>query len=318
MTPAFRCGHVALIGRSNAGKSTLLNRLVGRKVAIVSPVPQTTRTLVVGVRNRPDAQVVFVDTPGVHLPQHALNRRMLEETRGALQGVDAAVVLIDVSDKMGKGDSYVLDMVRATGIPHVVGLNKVDVVGRKSRLLPLIAELAREGQPDAPLAVVPLSGLEGTNVEELLDELVKVLPESPAIYPRDITTDQSERFLLAELIREKVLHATREEVPHATTVLVDAVEDKPRESGRDVLVVHATLAVEKEGQKGILIGRGGEMLKRIGSEARKDIEERLDVSCHLALHVKVIPRWRDDRRVLAEMFEGTRDVVSLAAAEDEE
>jgi GTP-binding protein Era len=308
----FRCGHVAIVGRTNAGKSTLVNRLVGEKVSIVSPVPQTTRNLVIGVRNEPDAQLVLVDTPGFHAPEHAMNRRMIEDATGSMSGVDVIVQLIDVSDAIGKGDAFVTSRAKGAGPPLVIALSKVDRVRPKERLLPIMERLAEEGAA----AIVPISAVDGTGLEGLVAEIRERLPESPAIYPKDITTDQTERFLIAELVREKILLATRQEIPHATTVLVESVEEKIRPDGRTVLVVGARIAVEKENQKAILIGKGGSMLKRVGSDARRDIESLLNVRCHLSLEVAVMARWREDPRVLDRIFEGTRAMVA-GTGEDE-
>jgi len=311
----FRCGRVAVIGRTNAGKSTLLNRLVGEKVAIVSPVPQTTRHALLGVHAAEGLQVLFVDTPGVHAPQHELNRRMLEQTWGTLDGVDAVVLVLDASDRFGKGDAFALRRVRESGLPFVIALNKVDRVKPRERLLPMIERLHAEAGPHA---IVPISALEGDNVERLVDELRVLLPEGPPLLPTDIASDQSERFFVAELIREKVLLATREEVPHATAVLIDAVEEKRGREGRPLLVVKASLVVEKPNQKGILIGKGGAMLKRIGTAARQDIEQLLGTACHLELFVRVSPRWRNDQRVLAEVFAEHRAPVEEAPAPEPE
>jgi GTP-binding protein Era len=306
MSGDFRCGHVAVVGRTNAGKSTLVNRLVGEKISIVSPTPQTTRTIVVGVRNEPGAQLVLVDTPGFHKPQHELNRRMMREAEGALEGVDAIVVLVDAADNPGRGDDFVLQRVRDAGPPFIIALNKVDRMSRKGELLPLIEKYWELG----PAAVIPISSQTGLGVDDLVAECVKLLPESPAIYPADITTDQTERFLVAELIREKILLATREEIPHATTVLIESMEDKRRPEGKDVLVVEARLVTEKENQKAILIGKGGTMLKRIGTAARQEIEELLGVRCHLSLLVGLHPKWREDEGMLEEMFAGSRALVT--------
>jgi GTP-binding protein Era len=295
----FRCGRIAVVGRTNAGKSTLINRLVGEKVAIVSNVPQTTRLALIGVLNAEGTQFVFVDTPGIHAPKHALNRRMLEQTWAAMEGVDAVLLLIDASDRFGRGDRAALERVKATGLPWVLGLNKVDLVKPKSKLLPMIERFDREQEPKA---IVPISATGQEHFEALLGELRALLPEAPAQYPTDIASDQTERFFLAELIREKVLHATRQEVPHATTVFIEAIDEAQGKKGKPLLVVKAALAVEKPNQKGILIGKGGAMLKRMGTAARLDIEEQLGTACHLELFVRVAPEWRNDERVLGEVF----------------
>jgi len=230
---------------------------------------------------------------------------MVAEAYAALDGVDAIVLVVDVSERIGRGDRHVLERVEATGTPFVLLLNKADRVKPKEKLLPIIAELS-EGPA---VAVVPASALHGAGVEGLLAELRRLLPEGPAELPTDLATDQTERFLVAELIREKVLDATREEVPHATTVLVDSLREAEGAEGRPRLIVDASLVVEKENQKAIVIGRGGQMLKRIGTAARLDIEKQLDISCRLNLFVKVIRKWREDRAVLSQVFDGNRGVV---------
>jgi GTP-binding protein Era len=303
---SFRCGHVAIVGRTNAGKSTLVNRLVGEKISIVSPTAQTTRNLVIGIRNTPGAQVVLVDTPGFHLPQHELNRRMIDEAQGSMQGVDAIVLVIDASDRVGKGDQFALERVKATGTPFVLAFNKVDRVRPTSKLLPTLTRFAEAGAA----ALVPISGATGDNVETLIAQVVALLPEAPPIYPVDITTDQTERFLVAELIREKILLATRQEVPHAAVVLIDRMAEKKGKDGKPLLVVAATIAVEKDNQKAILIGRQGSMLKHVGSEARKDVESELGIHAHLALTVIVHPRWREDASVLERIYAGTRAIIT--------
>lgn len=310
MSPAspgpFRCGHVAVAGRTNAGKSTLVNRLVGEKVSIVSPIPQTTRNLILGMRNEPGVQIVFVDTPGFHVPQHALNRRMLDEARGGMAGVDAIVLVIDASEHIGKGDEFAVEQVRRADIPFVIAFNKVDLVRPKERLLPVLERFAECGAQ----AMIPISAAESLNLDGLMDAIRRLLPESPAIYPADVTTDQTERFLVAELIREKILLATRQEIPHASVVLIERIEEKRDKDGKPLLVVEATIGVEKENQKAILIGRGGAMLKGIGSDARRDVEAELGLHAHLALKVAVRPRWREDPSVLDRIYSGTRALIA--------
>lgn len=308
----MRCGHVAVVGRTNAGKSTLVNQIVGEKISIVSPVPQTTRNVIIGVRNGPGYQLVLVDTPGFHVPQHEMNRRMVDDARGSMTGVDGIVLVVDASDRVGSGDEFGLDLVKKTEVPFVIALNKLDRIKPKERLLPLIERFAASGA----IAVVPISAAEGTQVDDLLTEIARLLPESPAIYPVDITTDQTERFLVAELIREKILLATREEVPHATVVLVERVEEKQGKEGKPLLVVEALVAVEKENQKAILIGKGGAMLKSIGMAARLDIEAALGLRCHLALTVGVKHRWRDDAVTLDRVFQGTRALIAAVDFDD--
>lgn len=307
----FRCGRVAVLGRTNAGKSTLLNRLVGRKVAIVAAAPQTTRRLIVGIRNEDAAQIVFVDTPGLHVPKHALNRRMIEQALGALEGVEAAVLLLDASARFGRGEEHALSRVGEASVPFVIGLNKVDRVRPKETLLPVIERFSGE---TPARAVVPLSALKGTGIDGLLAELRELLPPSPPLYPRDLTSEQTERFYVSELIREKVIEATRQELPHATAVFVEELQETTTRAGEPLLVVKAALAVEKPNQKGIVIGKEGSLLKRIGTAARRDIERQLGRRCHLETFVKVLPRWRDDRRVLAEVFAEHRLIPQFGPA----
>ncbi|MEM7248095.1 MAG: GTPase Era [Acidobacteriota bacterium] len=318
MSESFRCGLVGLVGRTNAGKSTLLNRLVGEKVAIVSPVPQTTRHLIRGVVHRDDAQLVFVDTPGLHRPQREMNARMLDLTHSTMQGVDLLLHVIDATVKPKTGEAMAAQRVREAGVPHVIALNKVDLVKPKSRLLPRIEQLAEAGAS----AIVPVSATSGNGVDGLLEELVKLLPEAPPIYPKDLTSDQAERFYIAELIREKILLATRQEVPHAAAVILDAVETREAKAG-EMLVVQASILVEKVNQRGILIGKGGQQLKAIGTAARKDVEKQLNVKCHLELFVKVQDAWRQDERVLREVLADPRSgtevlVDELDVSNDEE
>jgi GTP-binding protein Era len=230
-----------------------------------------------------------------------------------MESVDAIVVVIDASAQIGRGDRFVVERVEATGLPFVLLLNKADRVKPKERLLPLIAEMS----VGPAVAVVPGSALHGPGLEGLLQELRRLIPEGPAQLPADLATDQTERFMIAELIREKVLDATRQEVPHATTVLVDALRETEGGDDRPRLVVDASLVVEKENQKAILIGRGGQMLKRIGTAARLDLEQQLGVSCRLNLFVKVIRKWREDRGVLSQVFEGSRGVVPGRPTADE-
>jgi GTP-binding protein Era len=308
----FRCGRVAILGRTNAGKSTLLNRLVGEKVAIVSGTPQTTRQLITGVYNGEDAQVVFVDTPGLHKPQHLMNRRMLDQSYGAMGDVDAVLLLADAGDGIGRGDQFAISRVEDGGRPWLMALNKVDRVKPKDKLLPMIEGLqGRKGLR----AVVPISAANGSGVDGLVQELVAMLPEAPALYPRDMTSDQTERFFVAELIREKVLHATKQEVPHATAIFIEEMIEEPREKGGPILMVKAALAVEKPNQKGIIIGKAGSMLKKIGTAARLDIEQQLGRRCHLDIFVKVLAHWRDNERLIGDVLADPR--ADAARLEDE-
>ena len=289
---AFRSGFVAVVGRPNVGKSTLVNRLVGEKVAIVSDKPQTTRNRILAVLNRPDAQIVLFDTPGIHKPMHRMNERMVEAAVGSLGQVDLALWLVDVTEAYGPGDRYVRDVLQRSGKPVLLGLNKIDLVP-KPRLLPLIDEYHRLLDF---AEVVPLSGLKGDNVDRLAGLLTAHLPPGERLYPDDFLTDQPERFFVAEMVREQILRHTREEIPYSTAVIIDSFKEVP-----PLVRIEASILVERESQKGILIGRGGAMLKSIGSAARREIEAFLGTKVYLGLFVKVREGWREDPAVLDEM-----------------
>jgi GTP-binding protein Era len=284
-------GFVSLIGRPNAGKSTLLNRIVGTKVAIVSDKPQTTRTRIVGVKNYEDGQVVFVDTPGIHRPLHRLNVRMVDAAVETLREVDVVVLMFDASTRPGHGDEFVSNLLKDVKVPVVLVLNKIDLIAR-SGLLPLI-EQAQSWHPFA--AIVPLSAETGESVDRLEKVLLEHLPEADPIYPEDYLTDQPERVLVAETVREKVLQHMRAELPFSTAVVVDQFDETERE---DILRLYCTIFVETDSQKPIVIGRAGEMIKRIGTEARKDLEAFFETRVFLDLRVKVNPDWRDNERAL--------------------
>jgi GTPase len=288
----FRSGFVAVVGRPNVGKSTLVNRLVGEKVAIVSDKPQTTRNRILAVLNRRDGQVVLFDTPGIHKPMHRLNQRMVQTAVGSLGQVDIALWLVDVTEEYGPGDRYVRDVLQRSGKPVLLGLNKIDLVP-KPRLLPLIDQYRRLLDF---VDLVPVSGLKGENVDRLADRLVANLPEGERLYPDDFLTDQPERFFVAEMVREQILRHTREEIPYSTAVIIDGFKEGP-----PLVRIEASIVVERESQKGILIGRGGAMLKSIGSAARREIEAFLGTRVYLGLFVKVREGWREDPVLLDEM-----------------
>ena len=287
-------GYVSLIGRPNAGKSTLLNRLIGAKVAIVSDKPQTTRTRIVGVKNYDDGQLVFVDTPGIHRPLHRLNVRMVDAAVETLREVEVAVLVFDASTKPGRGDEFVSGLLRDVKMPVVLVLNKVDLIAKNS-LLPLI-QAAQSWHPFA--AIVPVSAATGDGVPELERLLLSLVPESDPLFPEDYLTDQPERALVAETVREKVLEQTRAELPFSTAVIVDQFDESEREQ---ILRLYCTIFVETESQKPIVIGRGGEMIKRFGTDARKDLEAFFETKVFLDLRVKVNPDWRDNERALDEI-----------------
>jgi GTP-binding protein Era len=299
-----KAGFVSLIGRPNAGKSTLLNRFVGQKVAIVSDKPQTTRHRIVGVRNAPGGQVVFIDTPGIHKPMHRMNQRMVDAATATLKEVDVAVLVVDVTEPPGGGDRFVLDLVKRSGVTTVLVLNKIDRV-RKPALLPIIQQYMGVAEF---AAVVPVSAMTGDGADILEREILAALPEGDPLYPEDYLTDQTQRTLAAELIREKVLAHTRDELPYSTAVVIEQFEEPEREGG--LTRIHASILVDHDSQKPIVVGKGGEMIKRIGTEARKDLEEMLDGRVFLDLYVKVRADWRDDERILNEIGLGTRRTTS--------
>jgi GTPase len=291
----LKVGFVSLIGRPNAGKSTLLNRLVGTKLAIVSDKPQTTRNRILGVRNYPDAQVVFVDTPGIHRPLHRMNVRMVDAALDTIREVDLLGLVVDASESGGKGQQFVVDLVKDVNVPVFLILNKIDLM-KKSRLLPIIDEYSRKA---SFAEIVPVSAATGDNVDRLERAIVDRLPEGDALYPTDYLTDQPERFFAAEIVREKLLQQMREEIPFSSAVLVDRFEEA--EDPKGVLKLYCTIVVERDSQKPIVIGRGGEMIKRIGTTAREDLERFFGTRVFLDLRVKVKSEWREDDRVLTDL-----------------
>jgi GTP-binding protein Era len=285
-----RAGTVALVGRPNAGKSTLMNRLLAEKVAIVSDKPQTTRHRLVGILTEPRGQMVFYDTPGIHKPLHRLNRQMVRQAVDALRDADVVCLLVDVSERFGAGDAYTLDLLRQAEGPRVLALNKVDLV-RKPEILPRLARYAETG---LFAELVPISASTGDGCDVLLDVLWRLLPVGEPLYEPELLTIHPERFLAAERIREKVLERTREELPFATAVVVDRWEEE------DGLVkIFASILVDRPGQKKILVGHGGRTIKEIGTAARLDLEEFLGKRVFLDLHVRLEPGWREDRAMLA-------------------
>ena len=291
----MKTGFVSLIGRPNAGKSTLLNRLVGTKLAIVSDKPQTTRNRILGVRNYPDAQVVYLDTPGIHRPLHRMNVRMVDAAVDTIREVDILGLVVDVMEPPGKGDRFVLDLVKNADAPVFLILNKIDL-RKKSRLLPLIQQYSEMG---SFAEIVPLSAATGDNVDRLERAIVDRLPEGEPRYPADYLTDQPERFFAAEIVREKLLQFTHAEIPFSSAVAVDRFEEPEGEKG--VLKLYCTIVVDRESQKPIVIGHGGEMIKRIGTAAREDLERFFGTRVFLDLHVRVKAEWREDDRILSEI-----------------
>ncbi|MBI4887955.1 MAG: GTPase Era [Acidobacteria bacterium] len=290
----MKSGFVSFIGRPNAGKSTLLNRIVGHRLAIVSDKPQTTRTRIAGVKNYPDGQVVFLDTPGVHKPMHRMNVRMVDLAIESMRNVDLLTLIVDVSVAEGPGDRFLLELVKGVPTPAILALNKVDLIA-KARLLPI---LDRYRQAHAFVEYVPISALDGTNVDVLETLCLRHLPDGEPLYPADYVTDQPERFVVAEMVREQVLQRTRDELPFSTAVTVDSFEEPEGKAGASI---YCTIVVERESQKPIVIGRGGAMIKQIGTAARAELERFFGARVYLDLRVKVRSEWRDDERVLDEM-----------------
>ncbi len=290
----MKSGFVALVGRPNAGKSTLMNRLVGQKLAIVSDKPQTTRNRITGVRTYPEGQVIYVDTPGLHRPLHRLNVRMVDTAMTALREVDVVVAIVDASEPTGGGDRFLMDAVRHIKAPRILALNKVDLIAKES-LLPQIERYDREvGFAD----IVPISAVTGENVERLEQVILSHLPEGAPLYPEDYLTDQPERFFVSELVREQVLRHTHAELPFASAVIVDRFEE-PDEKG--LLRLYCTILVERESQKPIVVGRAGSMIKAIGTDARQELEHFFQTRVFLDLRVKVRADWREDERSLDEL-----------------
>ena len=293
----FRAGFVTVIGRPNVGKSTLVNALVGQKVAIVSDKPQTTRNRILAVVNRPGGQIVLFDTPGIHKPQHRMNERMVEAAVRSLDQVDLVLWVIDIAEGYGPGERYVRQALKAARKPVMLAINKIDTVA-KPRILPAIEQYR---QFLDFVEIVPVSGLKGENVELLADRLVANLPAGERLYPEDYLTDQPERFFVAEMVREQILRQTREEIPYATGVVVESFKE-----GEPVVRIEASILAERDSQKAILIGKGGAMLKSIGTAARREIERFLGTKVYLGLFVKVRDRWREDPAILEEMGLGKR------------
>ncbi len=285
-----KSGFIAVIGRPNVGKSTLINSLIGQKIAIMSDKPQTTRNRILCILTRPEAQIVFLDTPGIHKPKHKLGEYMVKAAEGTLKEVDAIFFVVDATEKMGPGEYYILERLQATAKPVILVVNKLDLI-EKEQVLPIISHYT-DKYPF--VGVVPISAKEETNLDALIEEVEKYLPEGPQYYPEDMVTDQPERLIVAELVREKALQLTRDEVPHAIAVDVD--EMKARDNGDTYIRV--TIYVERDSQKGILIGAKGSMLKEIGRLARADIEMLLGTRVFLDLWVKVKKDWRDRDSVL--------------------
>jgi len=287
-----RSGFAAILGRPNAGKSTLLNRLVGQKIAIVTAKPQTTRNRIQGIVTRPEGQIVFIDTPGLHEPESALGRQMMREVAAALEGIDVLLLVADASRAFPEADELLLERAKRFRGKTILVLNKIDRLP-KPKLLPLLDAFQRAFDF---AAMVPISALQGSGCDNLLDEVLKQLPEGETYFPEDQITDQPERFLAAEIVREKAVQTMYHEVPYSLAVFVEKFEESPK-----LLRIEASMIVERDTQKKILIGHKGQMLKRIGTEARKELEEIFGTKVFLGLYVKVAPGWREDPRKVREL-----------------
>lgn len=289
MGEELKSGFVSIVGRPNSGKSTLLNRLVGQKISIVTPRPQTTRNVVRGIVTEAEGQIVFLDTPGIHKPLHKLNERMMRFMLDSLKHIDIVMLIVDASSSHGRGDEYALDLIRKVGVRRFLLLNKVDKVAKRE-LLPVIQRYSETVDFDQ---IFPISAKTGDGVDGLKSEIYKCLPEGPMYYPEEQPTDQQERFLVSEIIREKLILKTRQELPHATAIAIERYEEE-----NDRLQIFASIYVERDSQKKIVIGQGGQVIKEVGTSARKELESLLNSRIHLELHVKVRKKWRDNEQIL--------------------
>jgi GTPase len=287
-----RSGVVTIAGRPNSGKSTLVNHLVGEKVSIVTDKPQTTRNVIRGIVTRPEGQIVFQDTPGIHKPIHRMNDRMMKMVRNSLRDVDVLTLLVDASVPFGGGDEYTIELVKSVPLPKILLLNKIDKI-QKQDLLPRIERYSKLMDFEQ---VIPISARKGENVESYVTALFQLLPAGPPHYPEDQISDQMERNIASEMIREKLIDLTRDELPYSAAVVIDRFEE-----GDDLHRIYATVFVERESQKAIVIGKGGSMLKSIGTAARKELESFFRVKIYLELHVKVSKGWRDDESRLRDL-----------------
>ncbi len=290
----LRSGFVSIIGRPNVGKSTLLNRILGQKIAIASPKPQTTRNRILGIHNLPGAQILFLDTPGIHRGRGKLNRFMVDQALSACSGVDLVLFLVEANDPPGGGDDFILEVLAQGGVPVVLVINKIDLVP-KPKLLGLIDAFSKKFDFTE---IIPVSGQTGEGVDRLLEVIPGYLPEGPGHYPEDMITDLPERFIVAEMIREQVLKQTHDEIPYRVAVVVESFEEKPE---KDLVVIRAAICVERDSHKGIVVGKQGAMVRSIGKAARFDIERFLDSRVFLELFVKVEKNWTESARMLREL-----------------
>jgi len=291
---AFRSGFVSIIGRPNVGKSTLLNQILGEKIAIVSDKPQTTRTRILGVKHLPEAQIIFLDTPGIHKPKFGLNQRMVKTALGTLNEVDMILFLVDAKEDPGGGDRFIIEEVKKVNVPIFLILNKIDRVGKQALLPPI----ERYSGLYSFTEIIPVSALTGENVDRLVDVIVKYLPPGDPLFPEDEITDQPLRVIAAEVVREKILTRTRDEIPYSVGVVVEQFNEDPE---KELVSIHAVIYVERDSQKGIVIGKSGKMLKAVGTEARHDLERLIGTKVFLKLWVKVKDDWRGNEAILNEL-----------------
>jgi GTPase len=284
-----KSGFVSILGRPNSGKSTLLNRLIGEKISIVTDKPQTTRHVIRGIVTTPEGQIIFLDTPGIHKPIHRMNERMMKSVRSAMTGVDLMLLIVDCSAAFGRGDEFALELLKSVPTKKILLLNKIDRIDKKE-LLPIMDRYSRLASFEE---IVPISALTGENVEEAIKQVFLRLPEGPMFFPTDQISDQPERAIAAEMIREKLIILTEEEMPYSTAVVIDRFEE-----GEKLHRIFASIFVERDSQKAIVIGKGGQKLKQIGTDARKDLEGFFGRKIFLELHVKVRKNWRDDEETL--------------------
>ncbi len=288
----FKSGFIAIVGRPNVGKSTLMNYLIGQKIAITSPVAQTTRNRLRGILTTPEAQIIFVDTPGIHKPHHELGKVLVKNAKTAIKSVDLVLFLVDSSTDAGTGDRFIVDILKHIQTPVVLGLNKADLQPSNSQF---IDDSYADLIVDTNWSTVKFSATTGEGTEKLQSSLIKSLEPGPYYYPPDLVTDQPERFIMAELIREQILLQTRQEIPHSVAITIEKVEETPK-----ITKINAAINIERSSQKGILIGKKGSMLKTIGTEARQQIQKLISGEVYLELFVKVEPKWRQSRLLLAE------------------
>lgn len=295
---SFKSGFVSIIGRPNVGKSTFLNRVIGQKIAIMSDKPQTTRNKIQGVFTENDSQIVFIDTPGIHKPKHKLGDFMVKTAQESIKDVDATLFMINANEGFGRGDEFIIEKLQGTKSPVILVVNKIDTIHPEElfKIIDKYKDLYQFAE------IVPISALQGNNVDRLLEVIKKYLPEGPQYYPADQVTDHPERFIISELVREKVLHLTREEVPHSIAVVIEQIERRPE---GNAIYVNATIIVERPSQKGIIIGKQGSLLKEVGKRARLDIENLLGTKVFLELWVKVQKDWRNRMSQLRDL--GFRD-----------